>query len=82
MFRTNSSLDDVSVKVRAVVYSCVSRLRHAREILTAWPRAMHLRSLLTMQHIAGDKASTIVFPLPIELAGALGLGRGNGASAG
>jgi regulator of protease activity HflC (stomatin/prohibitin superfamily) len=56
------------------------RLRQAGEILAAWPQAMQLRSLLTLQHIAGDKASTIVFPL--ELAGALGLGRGKAASAG
>jgi len=56
------------------------RLRQAGEILAAWPQAMQLRSLLTLQHIAGDKASTIVFPL--ELAGALGLGHGKAASAG
>jgi regulator of protease activity HflC (stomatin/prohibitin superfamily) len=51
------------------------RLRQAGEILAAWPQAMQLRSLLTLQHIAGDKSSTIVFPLPVELAGALGFGR-------
>jgi regulator of protease activity HflC (stomatin/prohibitin superfamily) len=52
------------------------RLRQAGEILAGWPQAMQLRSLLTLQSIAGDKSSTIVFPLPIDLAGALGVGRG------
>ena len=48
----------------------------AGEILATWPQAMQLRSLLTLQGIAGDKSSTIVFPLPIDLASALGIGRG------
>jgi regulator of protease activity HflC (stomatin/prohibitin superfamily) len=52
------------------------RLRQAGEILAGWPQAMQLRSLLTLQSIAGDKTSTIVFPLPIDLAAALGVGRG------
>jgi regulator of protease activity HflC (stomatin/prohibitin superfamily) len=51
------------------------RLRQAGEILAIWPQAMQLRSLLTLQSIAGDKTSTIVFPLPIDLAAALGMGR-------
>ena len=52
------------------------RLRQAGEILAVWPQAMQLRSLLALQSIAGDKTSTIVFPLPIDLASALGIGRG------
>ena len=51
-------------------------LRQAGEILATWPQAMQLRSLLTLQSIAGDRSSTIVFPLPIDLASALGIGRG------
>ena len=51
------------------------RLRQAGEILANWPQAMQLRSLLTLQSIAGDKTSTIVFPLPIDLAAVLGMGR-------
>ncbi len=58
------------------------RLRQAGEILAGWPQAMQLRSLLALQSIAGDKSSTIVFPLPMELAGALGLGRGKDGYAG
>ena len=52
------------------------RLRQAGEILAGWPQAMQLRTLLALQNIAGDKSSTLVFPLPMELAGALGIGRG------
>jgi regulator of protease activity HflC (stomatin/prohibitin superfamily) len=58
------------------------RLRQAGEILAGGPQAMQLRSLLTLQSIAGDKSSTIVFPLPIDLAGALGLGRDKDGYAG
>jgi hypothetical protein len=43
---------------------------------------MQLRSLLALQSIAGDKTSTIVFPLPIDLASALGVGRGKDGFAG
>jgi regulator of protease activity HflC (stomatin/prohibitin superfamily) len=58
------------------------RLRQAGEILAAWPQAMQLRTLLTLQHVAGDKTSTIVFPVPLELSGALGIGRGKDGHAG
>jgi len=58
------------------------RLRQAGEILAVWPQAMQLRSLLALQSIAGDKTSTIVFPLPIDLASALGVGRGKDGHAG
>jgi regulator of protease activity HflC (stomatin/prohibitin superfamily) len=58
------------------------RLRQAGEILATWPQAMQLRSLLTLQSIAGDRSSTIVFPLPIDLASALGIGRGKDGHAG
>jgi hypothetical protein len=57
-------------------------LRQAGEILAVWPQAMQLRSLLALQSIAGDKTSTIVFPLPIDLASALGVGRGKDGFAG
>ena len=58
------------------------RLRQAGEILATWPQAMQLRSLLTLQSIAGDRSSTIVFPLPIDLASALGVGHGKDGRAG
>src|SRR5204862_6076902 len=51
------------------------RLRQAGEIMSERPQAMQLRSLIALQGIAGDKPSTIVFPLPMEVAGMLGVGR-------
>jgi len=43
----------------------------AGQILAKKPQAMQLRYLTTLQTIAGDKNSTIVFPFPIELVRAL-----------
>ena len=51
------------------------RLAHAGEILSKRPEAMQLRYLGTLLNIAGERSSTIVFPLPIELASSLGLGQ-------
>ena len=50
------------------------RLAQAGEILAKRPEAMQLRYLGTLLNIAGEKSSTIVFPLPINLASSLGLG--------
>lgn len=38
----------------------------AAEVLSREPRAMHLRYLTTLNTIAGEKNSTIVFPFPID----------------
>jgi regulator of protease activity HflC (stomatin/prohibitin superfamily) len=54
------------------------KLLQAAEVLARRPEAMQLRYLQTLGSIAGDKASTIVFPFPIELF-SLGGGRGSGA---
>jgi regulator of protease activity HflC (stomatin/prohibitin superfamily) len=43
------------------------KLAQAGGILAGQPEAMQLRYLTALQHIAGDRASTIVFPLPMEL---------------
>jgi regulator of protease activity HflC (stomatin/prohibitin superfamily) len=51
------------------------RLLQAGEILAKRPEAMQLRYLGTLLNIAGEKSSTIVFPLPIDLANSLGLGK-------
>jgi regulator of protease activity HflC (stomatin/prohibitin superfamily) len=51
------------------------RLAQAGEILSKRPEAMQLRYLGTLLNIAGERSSTIVFPLPIELASSLGLGQ-------
>jgi regulator of protease activity HflC (stomatin/prohibitin superfamily) len=51
------------------------RLLQAGEILAKRSEAMQLRYLGTLLNIAGEKSSTIVFPLPIDLVNSLGLGR-------
>ncbi len=48
------------------------RLVKAGEILSKHPEAMQLRYLGTLLNIAGEKSSTIVFPMPIDLSSALG----------
>jgi regulator of protease activity HflC (stomatin/prohibitin superfamily) len=54
------------------------RLAQAGEILSKRPEAMQLRYLGTLLNIAGEKSSTIVFPLPIDLVSSLGLGQKKG----
>lgn len=43
------------------------KLMQAAQVLAQQPGAMQLRYMQTLANIAGDKTSTIVFPLPIEL---------------
>ena len=50
-------------------------LLDAARMLAQQPEAMQLRYLQTMTQVAGDRASTIVFPLPMDLLGSL-LGKG------
>ena len=47
------------------------KLLEAAHILAQQPQAMQLRYLQTLTQIAGDKSSTIVFPLPIDILSAL-----------
>ena len=51
------------------------KILEAATILAQRPEAMQLRYLGTLLNIAGEKSSTIVFPLPMDLAGSLGLGK-------
>ena len=51
------------------------RLAQAGEILARRPEAMQLRYLGTLLNIAGEKSSTIVFPLPMDLVSSLGIGK-------
>lgn len=44
-------------------------LLEAAQMLAQQPEAMQLRYLQTMTQVAGDRASTIVFPLPMDLLG-------------
>ena len=46
-------------------------LLDAARMLSLQPEAMQLRYLQTMTQVAGDRASTIVFPLPMDLLGRL-----------
>lgn len=46
-------------------------LLEAARMLAQQPEAMQLRYLQTMTQVAGDRASTIVFPLPMDLLGSL-----------
>ncbi|HEX9278316.1 MAG TPA: slipin family protein [Casimicrobiaceae bacterium] len=48
------------------------KLLQAARMLAQQPQAMQLRYLQTLGNIAGDKSSTIVFPVPMELLSALG----------
>lgn len=43
------------------------KLLQAAQMLAQQPEAMQLRYMQTLSAIAGDKSSTIVFPLPIDL---------------
>ena len=43
------------------------KLLEAAQTLSGRPEAMQLRYLQTLTQIAGDKSSTIVFPMPIDL---------------
>ena len=44
------------------------KLSEAANILSENPSAIQLRYLQTLTEIAGEKSSTIVFPLPLEIA--------------
>jgi regulator of protease activity HflC (stomatin/prohibitin superfamily) len=50
------------------------RLVEAAQTLAQSPNAIQLRYLQTLTEIAGDKSSTIVFPLPMELLESLSVG--------
>jgi regulator of protease activity HflC (stomatin/prohibitin superfamily) len=48
------------------------KLLEAAEVLSARPEAMQLRYLGALHEFAGERASTVVFPLPMDLLSALG----------
>lgn len=43
------------------------KLLQAAQMLAQQPQAMQLRYLQTLTNIAGDKSSTIIFPMPIDI---------------
>lgn len=55
-------------------------LMEAAEMLSRQPAAMQLRYLQTLTQVAGDKSSTIVFPVPVDLITSL-LGKTPGQAA-
>ena len=48
-------------------FQAAQRLQDAARILSEQPQAMQLRYMQTLIAIAGEKSSTIVFPLPMDL---------------
>jgi len=48
-------------------FQAAKKLLDAAQILAREPQALQLRYLSGLQEIAGEKSSTIVFPLPMEL---------------
>jgi regulator of protease activity HflC (stomatin/prohibitin superfamily) len=48
-------------------YQAAEKLVQAGEILSTRPEAMQLRYLTALQSIAGERASTIVFPVPMNM---------------
>ncbi|MGH8739052.1 MAG: slipin family protein, partial [Burkholderiales bacterium] len=60
-----------------VIYSegeaqAAEKLLEAGAKLATQPEAMQLRYLQILTEIASDKSNTIVFPVPVNLLGALG----------
>lgn len=43
------------------------KLAEAAKVLSAQDQAIQLRYLQTLVEIAGDKSSTLVFPVPIDI---------------
>ncbi len=48
-------------------YNASERLQQAAEVISKQPLAVTLRYLQTLTEIAGEKNSTILFPVPVEL---------------
>ncbi|KGM55702.1 membrane protein [Lysobacter daejeonensis GH1-9] len=60
-------------------HQAAEMLVRAAKLLGEDPRAIQLRYLQTLTEIAGEKSSTIVFPLPIDLLESLATRRNGGA---
>ncbi|WP_153111089.1 slipin family protein [Propionivibrio limicola] len=56
------------------------KLLEAAQVLAQSPQAMQLRYLQTLTNIAGDKSSTIVFPMPMDIVDTLFKGGMGGQS--
>ena len=49
-------------------YQAAEKFLMAAKIIAGRPEALQLRYLTTLHAIAGDRSSTVVFPVPLELA--------------
>ena len=47
-------------------FQAAEKLKEAAKVLSAQPTSMQLRYMQTLMDLAGDKTSTIVFPLPLQ----------------
>ena|SRR5437867_11799572 len=54
-------------------FQASEKLLQAAQMLARQPQAMQLRYLQTLGNIAGDKSSTIVFPIPMDVLTRLGV---------
>jgi regulator of protease activity HflC (stomatin/prohibitin superfamily) len=52
-------------------YQAAEKLLKAAQILARQPQALQLRYMQTLTEIAGERSSTIVFPLPMDILAAL-----------
>jgi regulator of protease activity HflC (stomatin/prohibitin superfamily) len=62
-------------------FQAATRLADAAALLSREPSALTLRYLQTLVEIGVEKNTTVVFPLPLELLGQLGMKFGSGAAA-
>src|SRR6266567_4692877 len=61
-------------------FQAAAKLAEAAEVISRQPVAITLRYLQTLAELGAERSSTIVFPLPVELLGAI-LGKQSGAIA-
>jgi len=73
MQRAMATEAEASREARAKVISAQGEknasvaLKEAADVINSSPVALQLRYLQTLTHIAAEKNSTIIFPIPIEL---------------
>jgi len=60
-------------------YQAAQRLADASRVLASEPTGLQLRYLQTLAEIAGDKNSTVVFPVPIDILSSFFESVGNGS---
>jgi regulator of protease activity HflC (stomatin/prohibitin superfamily) len=82
MQRTIAKQAEAERERRAVIISsegevaAAENLRHAAEILSSNPGALHLRTLNSINDISSDASNTVVFAIPLEVLRAFeGLGK-------